>query len=137
MYTSKLFGGLVIETEMVTCQKCGQEIARGNSFTRGGQVLCEDCYMGVTHRVQTCDPVAVRSAMRFRMKAGFESTDGLTEIQRAIYEYISSRGKATIEELLNTFQLSPQELENQIAILRHCELVKGQKEYNKVYLTSF
>jgi len=122
---------------MVTCKKCGKEISKEDSFTRSEQILCEDCYMGITHRVQTCDPVAVRSAVRFRNKSGLEAMDGLTEIQRAICEYITSRGKATIEELFSTFQLSPQELETQIAILRHCELVKGQKEDNKVYLIPF
>lgn len=125
------------QSEMVRCQKCHREIARGDSFTRGGQILCEDCYIEASHRVQTCDPLAVRSATRFRKTSGLEATEGLTEVQKAICEFIKSRGKATIEELFTTFHLSPQELENQIAILRHCELVKGEKEGNKVYLTPF
>ena len=122
---------------MLRCQKCGREISRDDSLTRGDQILCEDCYVKATHRVQTCDPLAVRSAKRFRKTSGLEATEGLTELQRAICEFIKSRGKVTGEELFSTFHLSPQELENQIAILRHCELVKGQKEGNKVYLTPF
>jgi len=114
---------------MVKCQKCGREISRDDGFTRGEQILCEDCYIKATHRVQTCDPFAVRSAKRFRKTSGLEATEGLTELQRAICDFIKSRGKATIEELFSTFHLSPQELENQIAILRHCELVKGQTYY--------
>ena len=103
----------------------------------GSRFFGEDCYIKATHRVQTCDPLAVRSAKRFRKTSGLEATEGLTELQRAICEFIKSRGKVTSEELFSTFHLSPQELENQIAILRHCELIKGQKEGNKVYLTPF
>jgi predicted HTH transcriptional regulator len=123
--------------EMVKCQKCGHEISRDDGFTRGEQILCEDCYLNATHRLQTCDPFAVRSAKLFRKTSGLEATEGLTELQRAMCEFMKSRGKVTREELSSKFHLSPQQLENQIAILRHCELVKGQKEGNKVYLTPF
>ena len=121
---------------MIRCQKCGREISRDDSLTSRDQILCEDCYIKATHRVQACDPLAVRSAKRFRKTFGIEATEGLTELQRAIFEFIKSRGKVTSEELFRVFHLSPQELENQIAILRHCELVKGQKEGNKVHLTT-
>ena len=33
--------------------------------------------------------------------------------------------------------LSPSEIQNQAAILRHCELIRGTKEDGKVYLTLF
>jgi late competence protein required for DNA uptake (superfamily II DNA/RNA helicase) len=127
----------VAQIQMVKCQKCGREISRRDSFTHGGQILCEDCYLEAAHRVQICDPLAVRSAKQFRKASGLQSTEGLTELQRAICEFIKSKGKASVEELFTTFHLSPQELENQIAILRHCDLVKGKKEGNKVYLTPF
>jgi hypothetical protein len=127
----------VAQIEMVKCQKCGREISEDDGVTHGGQILCEDCYIKATHRVQTCDPLAVRSAQRFRKTSGLDAAEGLTELQREIYEFIKSRGKVTGIELFTKFHLSPQELENQIAILRHCELVKGQKEGEKVYLTTF
>ncbi len=125
------------QNETVKCQKCGLEISGGDEFKYGGQILCEDCYFKSAHRVQTCDPMAVRSAQRFRKASGLEAATGLTEQQRAIYEFIKSKGKVTGVELYTKFCLSPQELENQIAILRHCELVKGRKEGKKVYLTPF
>jgi predicted HTH transcriptional regulator len=103
----------------------------------GQQVLCEDCYIDATHRVQTCDPLAVRSAKLFRKTSGPEAEKGLTGLQKSIFKFIKSRGKVTAVELVSEFRISPQELENQIAILRHCELVKGQKEGSKVYLTPF
>ena len=92
---------------------------------------------GISHRVQGCDPWAVYSAKRFRKLAGLQGAQGLTEQQKAIYEFIKSKGKVTFEELQHAVQLPQQELENQIAILRHCELVKGQSEDGKVYLTLF
>ncbi len=122
---------------MLKCQKCGREISSGDDFKHGDQILCEDCYFKAVHRVQTCDPMAVRSAQRFRKASGLEESKGLTEQQREIYEFIKFKGKVTGIELYTKFRLSPQELENQIAILRHCELVKGQKEGNKVYLMPF
>lgn len=45
---------------MVKCQKCGREIYTGDGFTLGAQIVCEDCYIKATHRIQTCDPLATR-----------------------------------------------------------------------------
>jgi hypothetical protein len=123
--------------KIVNCQKCGRELSSSADFIRGDQILCEDCYLKVSRRVQTCDPLAVRSALRFRKASGLEAAKGLTELQRAIYEFIKLRGKVSGLELFSQFHLAPHELETQIAILRHCELVKGQKEGNEVYVTLF
>jgi predicted HTH transcriptional regulator len=123
--------------ETVKCQKCERQIPGDEALKHGHQLLCEDCYIDATHRVQTCDPLAVRSAKLFRKMSGLEAAAGLTGLQKSIFEFIKSRGKVTSAELVSKFNISPQELENQIAILRHCELVKGQKEGKKVYLTTF
>ena len=99
---------LMAQNEMLECQKCRKKIAREDGFEHGKQILCEECYIKATHRIQTCDPLAVRSALRFRRTSGFEATQGLTEQQKAIYEFIKSRGKVTGVELFNEFHLSPQ-----------------------------
>jgi predicted transcriptional regulator len=91
----------------------------------------------LSERVQSCDPWAVYSAKRFRKLAGLRGAQGLTEQQRAIYEFIQSKGKVTFEELRRAVHLADQELENQLAILRHCELIKGQSEDGKVYVVPF
>jgi predicted transcriptional regulator len=91
----------------------------------------------LSHRVQGCDPWAVYSAKRFRKLAGLQGAEGLTAQQRAIYDFIKSKGKVAFEELSAVVSLPQQELENQIAILRHCELVKGQSQDGKVYLAPF
>ena len=123
--------------EKVKCENCGLEISREESLTRDGKTLCEDCYVTLSGRVQTCDPWAAWAAKEFRKESGLEAAEGLSEQQKAVYDFIKKKQRVTPEELYAAFQLSPQELENLIATLRHCELVKGQKEGAQVYLTLF
>ena len=61
----------------------------------------------------------------------------MTELQKAIYEFVRGKGKVTREEVMQDFSLSEQKMQIQLAILRHCELVKGHKEDDKVYLIPF
>jgi predicted transcriptional regulator len=91
----------------------------------------------IVHRIQGCDPCAVYSTTRFRKLARLKGAQGLTAQQKAIYEFIKSKGKVTFEELQVAVQIPSGELENQIAILRHCELVKGKSEDGKVYFVPF
>jgi len=48
-----------------------------------------------------------------------------------------SNDKVTREELTESLGIPQRDLERQLATLRHCELVKGQKEGDKVYLVPF
>jgi late competence protein required for DNA uptake (superfamily II DNA/RNA helicase) len=121
----------------VTCAVCGQEIPQEDSYQKGGKTVCEDCMLGSSQKVQACDPFAARSAEIFRDKAGIESTEGLTDLQKNICEFVRAKGKTTADELLQQISISEPELENQLAILRHCNLVKGQKEGARVYLVPF
>jgi DNA-binding IclR family transcriptional regulator len=43
----------------------------------------------------------------------------------------------TREELIERFGMKETELQTQLATLRHCELVKGHKEGNSIYLVPF
>jgi predicted HTH transcriptional regulator len=122
---------------MVRCAQCGFDIAEGGEYERGGQVLCEDCYLITANKVQACDPMAVRSASRFHQAMGTKPEDRLTELQRSIYELVKAEKKITAQKLRAKFSLSPRELENHLSILRHCELVGGQKEGSEVYLVPF
>ncbi|HWQ18725.1 MAG TPA: hypothetical protein VN455_03035 [Methanotrichaceae archaeon] len=121
-------------TESIKCQNCGKDVPEDDVFVSGGQTLCEDCYIDVGHRIRVCDPWGERSKKIFRESHGLAGTDGLTDLQKGIYEFIKARGKATREDLAQEFKLSPRELENEFAMLRHCQLVKGKKEEDKVYL---
>jgi hypothetical protein len=118
----------------IKCQNCGKEVAEDEVFATGGKTLCEDCYIDVGHRIRVCDPWGERSKKIFRESHGLEGTDGLTDLQKEIYEFIRARGKATRQEIAEKFNLPPTELENQFAILRHCQLLKGKKEGDTVYI---
>ena len=119
------------------CSRCGQEIKEADSYTHLGEKLCEDCYLDVRLEVKACDPWAVHSATRFREGSGLEGTEGLTDLQKEIYELVKGKGKVRKEEVIESLNLSEQEMQTQLATLRHCELVKGHKEGDKVYLTPY
>ncbi|MBA7658494.1 hypothetical protein ES703_66450 [subsurface metagenome] len=57
--------------------------------------------------------------------------------QKAIYEFVRGKGKVTREQLIENLGLTEAELQTQLATLRHCELVKGYKEGDKIYLVLF
>lgn len=119
---------------MLRCQNCSVELSEDDFFTHNGRTLCEDCYLAASQRIRVCDPWAERSKKIFRETHGLSGTEGLTDLQKKIYEFIQSRGKATHQELVEELDISPQDLENQFALLRHCQLVKGKKEGDQVYL---
>ncbi len=119
------------------CNRCNQELADDEGRVHRGETLCEDCYIEAAYPAKACDPWAVYAAKRSRESMGQQGAEGLTELQKAIYEFIRSREKVTGEELMGHFALSPYEIQTQATILRHCELVKGQKEDGKIYLTVF
>ena len=122
---------------MVKCQRCQRDVREEDSFTYLGETLCEDCYIDVRSPAKSCDPWAVYSATRTRETAGLSGTEGLNTLQQAIYTFIKDRGKATPEEVITRFNITPKDLQNQVATLRHCELVKGSKEGQTVFLVPF
>lgn len=124
-------------TSQAACEVCGRELSEEDRLEEGGTIFCEDCYIESHHKIQACNPWAVRSKKIFREEAGLEGTEGLTELQKNIYEFIVSRGGVKKEEVAEKFGISSRETENQFALLRHCELVKGQKRADGVYLVPF
>jgi hypothetical protein len=125
------------KTSSAVCTTCGCQLSGEDIIEENGKVLCEDYYIEGCHKIQACDPWAVRSKKIFREEAGLKGTEGLTDLQKAIYDFIVSRGGAKKEEIAEKFGISARETENQFALLRHCELVKGQKRVNGVYLVPF
>ena len=119
------------------CSRCGREIIEGDTYNHLRETVCEDCYLDIRLGVKTCDPWAVHSATRFRESSGLKGTEGLTDLQRKIYELVKRKGKVTREEVIKNLNLSEQEMQTQLATLRHCELVKGRKEGDEVYLVPF
>jgi hypothetical protein len=119
------------------CERCGREHPCEDLIEEGGARICENCYINAHQKIKVCDPWAVRSKKILREKAGLVGAEGLTDIQREIYEFITSKGGATRDQIAERFGLPAEELENQFAILRHCELVKGQRRDDGVYIVAF
>ena len=54
-----------------------------------------------------------------------------------MYAFVKTSGKVTVEEMMKKFGLSGKETQTQMAVLRHCELIKGHKEGDRIYLVPF
>lgn len=116
------------------CTKCNNEIPEGEQCTHRGKLLCEDCYLEMLEPPRTCDVAAVHGAKVARKMAGQEGTDGLTEMQKNIYNYIKDEGPVTVEQIMSKFSLSKYQYERNFAVLRHCELAHGYRDGGKVLI---
>jgi len=125
------------QAEKVKCQSCGEEISVEESYLVDGLRVCDDCYLDKSQRVIACNPLATYSAKQFQASDEIQAKERLTDRQKVIFNFIKSKGKATVKELSEKFNLSKSEIENQIAILRHLELTKAKKEDNKIYIIPF
>lgn len=121
----------------VTCPVCGKEIPGNEYILENGKAICEDCYLEEHQRIKFADPMAVRSKKLFRKNHGLEGTEGLTDIQKELYKFIQIEGGVTPEKISKLFGLTPQEARNQLAILRHCELVKWRKIGDEICIVPF
>jgi predicted HTH transcriptional regulator len=81
-----------------------------------------------------CEPWATYSATRTRESLGLKGTQGLTELQTKVYDFIKSTGNVTREEVMGKFDLSEVEMDAQMTALMHSELVKERGEAGKLYL---
>ena len=119
------------------CERCKSSINEGGSYDLNGQVLCEDCYMYETNPPKACDPMAVSSALSVRKQLGQSGSSGLTELQQKIYNTIEKYGKITKEDLIKTLNIKPEQLEQEFAFFRHCELLRAFREDGKIYFTKW
>ncbi|AKL94103.1 hypothetical protein CACET_c05930 [Clostridium aceticum] len=108
------------------CSNCQEPIPKGEEMQHWGAVLCEDCYVDAISIPKTCDVAAVYSAKSARKHAGHTGTEGLTDLQKEVYEYVKANdGKVPFGTLMKKFELSDGEMRRVFAPLRHCELLKG------------
>jgi hypothetical protein len=119
------------------CQRCKLPLTQKEAYDINGKVLCEDCYMYETNPPRACDPMAVSSALSIRKQLGQSGTAGLSELQQKIYRIIEEHGKITKEELLKILSIKPEQLEQEFAFFRHCELLRAFRENDKIYLTKW
>ncbi|WGM90060.1 MAG: hypothetical protein NUK63_02775 [Candidatus Bathyarchaeum tardum] len=123
-------------SETKKCSICGCELSENEIYILHGKNLCEDCHMEETHPVKVCNPLPVISAKKMGQTKQ-EPADTLNELQKAIYTYIMDNKKATVQQLCTKFELTEAQLTNQIAVLRHLQLIKGQKQGHTIYFVPF
>ena len=119
------------------CDRCGLDVKEGEGYDLNGKYLCEDCYMYETNPPKACDPMAVSSALSVRKQLGQSGSSSLTELQQKIYNTIEKYGKITKEELIKTLNIKPEQLEQEFAFFRHCELLRAFREDGKIYFTKW
>ncbi len=90
-----------------------------------------------TNPPKACDPMAVSSALSVRKQLGQSGSSGLTELQQKIYSTIEKHGKITKEDLIKTLNVKPEQLEQEFAFFRHCELLRAFREDGKIYFTKW
>ena len=117
------------------CEKCNTQIEAGEEVSYRGQKICEDCYVEALEPPRTCDVAAVYSAKLARKMAGQEGTDGLTELQKNVYEFVKTNGSVTHEQIMQALQLTRLQLDKTFATLRHCELLRAFKSEGQVFVT--
>lgn len=117
------------------CQKCNAEIPAGEEVIYRGQTLCEDCYVELLEPPRSCDVAAVHAAKSARKAAGQEGTDGLTDLQKSLYNYVETEGPVTHAQIMEHLNLSRLQLDKNFAILRHCELLRAFREDGQVFVT--
>jgi hypothetical protein len=119
------------------CDRCGLNFEENLVNHFQGSMLCEDCYFDLMNPPKACDPLAVSSTLSVRKQLGQTGTEGLTELQKKIYNIVAERGKISRDELTSSLKMTPKEMEREFAILRHCELLRAFKEGSIVYFAKF
>lgn len=116
------------------CSRCKKEITESQSYVHKGKVYCEDCLMDIGLNTRECDPWATYVDNRTRERAGQKGTDGLTEPEKKVYNFVKDKGKATREDVMKGLKLSDTELRTQLIPLLHSELIKEKSEGRQQYL---
>lgn len=119
------------------CDRCGLDLKEGEGYDLNGKFLCEDCYMYETNPPKACDPVAVSLALSVRKQLGQSGSLGLTELQQKIYNTVEKYGRITKEDLAEILNIKPEQLEQEFAFFRHCELLRAFREDGKIYFTKW
>ena len=122
--------------ETTKCHICGCDLSDEEIYSLNGKTLCEDCHMEETHPVKICNPLPVMAAKKITSN-NKDPKDSLSELQKTIYNHIEKNQKVTIKELCSEFNLTEVKMNNQLATLRHLELVKGKKDGANVYIVPF
>jgi predicted HTH transcriptional regulator len=90
--------------------------------------------MDIGLSIRECDPWATYVDIRTKERAGQKGAEGLSEMERKVYEMVKDKGRATREEVMKALELSGTELQLQLIPLMHGDLVKEIGEGGTMYL---
>jgi len=90
--------------------------------------------MDIGLSIKECDPWASYVDTHTRERSGLKGAEGLSEMEKKIYEFVKSQGRATRQEVMENFNLSELDLKSQLVPLMHSELVKERSEGDTMYL---
>jgi hypothetical protein len=114
------------------CDKCAGQVATGEENEFRGQLLCEDCYIDALSPAKPCDPWAVYTA---RSLSGGGAL--VTSQQKAILTILEESQGIELEPLAEKLRLRMNDLEREIATLRHMEKIRVVKRDNKKIFKTF
>ena len=106
------------------CDRCGAVLGKEDGVAHGSQTLCEDCLMDVMSPAKACDPWAVKLAKGAAETGG---TDQLKGLEKALYNLVQKRGRVPKEDAASLLGVRFSEVERAISVLRHMELLRGQR----------
>ncbi|MGD6932858.1 MAG: hypothetical protein ACQCN5_01475 [Candidatus Bathyarchaeia archaeon] len=119
------------------CTNCGNNLEENQVYTFQGKTVCEDCCFDLMNPPRVCDPTAVSQTLMIRKNLGHSGTEGLSDLQKKIFDTVVAAGTIPHGELLAKLGLNENEFQKEFAVLRHCELLRAFKEGNAVYLAKF
>ncbi|MEW6500852.1 MAG: MarR family transcriptional regulator [Thermodesulfobacteriota bacterium] len=106
------------------CDKCQAPIPAGEEESIHGRTVCEECLMDILSPARTCDPWAVRSAQQ-TMATMADGVPQLTPRQERILALLAGSDGLAPDDLARQLGLKAQDVERELATLRHLEKVRG------------
>lgn len=116
------------------CTRCKREISENQSYVHQGRVLCEDCLMDIGLSAKECDPWATYIDKSVQLRKGLKGADGLSDMQKKVYELVKDRGRTTRDEVIKELGISEVDLNTQLGPLMHGDLIKERSEKGTMYL---
>lgn len=110
------------------CDRCNEDIDKGEQRKHHGQLLCEDCYMDALSPPRACDPWAVYTAKSLERKGVSQE---VTEVQKKILKLLEETGGLEPQVIAEKLKIKISDLEREIAALRHMEKVRGELREGK------
>jgi len=107
-------------------------IAEGDKKEFNGQLLCEDCCMDLMSPSKACDPWAVYSAKSFAKNQ--KGDVQFNEAQKNILEILRKEGPTEPSILCARLEINAQNLERELATLRHMEKIRGELRDGKRFI---